>query len=136
MASGWYYTGDVAGRDEDGNITYIGRTDDIFKASDYKVSRFEVESLLLEHPAVAEAAVVRRQTRCGSPCARRTSHWIPRHEPDAETARSILVHEREHLAPYLRGAAAGVLRAPQDRLRQAPVLDIESRNVPVLAASA
>ena len=58
MAGGCYHTGDVASRDEDGYITYIGRTDDVFKASDYKISPFELESVLIEHPAVAEAAVV------------------------------------------------------------------------------
>ena len=58
MAGGYYHTGDVASRDEDGYITYIGRTDDVFKASDYKISPFELESVLIEHPAVAEAAVV------------------------------------------------------------------------------
>ncbi len=58
MAGGYYHTGDVASRDADGYITYIGRTDDVFKASDYKISPFELESVLIEHPAVAEAAVV------------------------------------------------------------------------------
>ena len=58
MAGGYYHTGDVASMDESGYITYIGRTDDVFKASDYKISPFELESVLIEHPAVAEAAVV------------------------------------------------------------------------------
>ena len=58
MAGGWYHTGDVASMDADGYITYVGRTDDVFKASDYKISPFELESVLIEHPAVAEAAVV------------------------------------------------------------------------------
>ena len=58
MADGYYHTGDVAQRDADGYITYIGRTDDVFKSSDYKVSPFELESVLIEHPAVIEAAVV------------------------------------------------------------------------------
>ena len=45
-------------RDDDGYITYVGRTDDVFKASDYRISPFELESVLIEHEAVAEAAVV------------------------------------------------------------------------------
>jgi acetyl-CoA synthetase len=53
-----YHTGDVAVRDADGYILFVGRTDDVFKASDYRVSPFELESVLIEHPAVAEAAVV------------------------------------------------------------------------------
>ena len=102
MADGYYHTGDVAQRDADGYITYIGRTDDVFKASDYKVSPFELESVLIEHPAVAEAAVV--------PAPDPTRLAVPKayialaqgYEPTAETARSILGYAREHLAPYLR----------------------------------
>ena len=58
MRDGYYHTGDVAARDADGYITYVGRADDVFKASDYRISPFELESVLIEHPAVAEAAVV------------------------------------------------------------------------------
>ena len=58
FAGGRYHTGDVAQRDADGYITYVGRADDVFKASDYRISPFELESVLIEHPAVAEAAVV------------------------------------------------------------------------------
>ena len=53
-----YRTGDIASRDADGTITFVGRADDVFKASDYRISPFELESVLVEHPAVAEAAVV------------------------------------------------------------------------------
>ncbi|HET8616743.1 MAG TPA: AMP-binding protein [Actinomycetales bacterium] len=102
MRSGAYHTGDVASRDEDGYITYVGRADDVFKASDYRISPFELESVLIEHPAVAEAAVV------PSPDPLRLS--VPKayvalaagHEPTLETAESILRYAREHLAPYKR----------------------------------
>ena len=53
-----YRTGDVAMVDADGYLTYVGRADDVFKSSDYRISPFELESVLIEHPAVAEAAVV------------------------------------------------------------------------------
>jgi acetyl-CoA synthetase len=55
---GFYRTGDVARRDGDGYITYVGRKDDVFKSSDYRISPFELESALVEHPDIAEAAVV------------------------------------------------------------------------------
>ena len=58
MRDGFYHTGDVGTRDADGYITYVGRADDVFKASDYRISPFELESVLIEHEAVAEAAVV------------------------------------------------------------------------------
>jgi acetyl-CoA synthetase len=102
MAGGYYHTGDVAIRDGDGYITYVGRTDDVFKASDYRISPFELESVLIEHEAVAEAAVV------PSPDALRLA--VPKayvslaagHEPTRETALAILAHARAHLAPYKR----------------------------------
>lgn len=101
-AGGFYHTGDVASRDANGYITYIGRTDDVFKASDYKVSPFELESVLMEHPAVAEAAVVPApdSTRLAVPKAYvvLASGW----EPSGDTAFEILKYAREHLAPYLR----------------------------------
>ena len=58
FVGGWYLTGDMAVRDADGYFSFVGRNDDIFKCSDYRISPFEVESVLLEHPAVIEAAVV------------------------------------------------------------------------------
>jgi acetyl-CoA synthetase len=102
MANGYYHTGDVASRDSDGYIFYIGRTDDVFKASDYKISPFELESVLIEHPAVAEAAVV--------PAADELRLAVPKayialaagYEPSRETAGEILRYAREHLAPYQR----------------------------------
>lgn len=102
MDGGYYHTGDVATRDSDGYITYIGRTDDVFKSSDYKVSPFELESVLIEHPAVVEAAVVPQpdDTRLTVPKAyvALAAGW----EPNRETARAILEYARDHLAPYLR----------------------------------
>ncbi|PJK23138.1 AMP-binding protein [Mycolicibacterium goodii] len=102
MAGGFYHTGDVASRDADGYITYIGRTDDVFKSSDYKVSPFELESVLIEHPAVVEAAVVPQpdDTRLTVPKAyvALAEGW----EPNADTAKAVMEYARDHLAPYLK----------------------------------
>ncbi len=56
--NGWYYTGDTATRDGDGYIWFVGRSDDIISSSGYRISPFEVESALVEHPGVMESAVV------------------------------------------------------------------------------
>lgn len=99
---GYYHTGDVAAIDADGQITYVGRTDDVFKSSDFKVSPFEVESVLIEHPAVAEAAVVPAPdpVRLSVPKAYLT--LAPGYEPTRETARAVFAHARQSLAPWQR----------------------------------
>ncbi len=102
MAGGFYHTGDVAERDSNGMITYVGRTDDVFKASDYKISPFELESVLIEHPAVAEAAVVPAPDEVRLAIPKAYIALAPGHEPTRETARAILAHAREHLAPWQR----------------------------------
>jgi acetyl-CoA synthetase len=102
MGDGYYHTGDVATRDAEGYLTYVGRMDDVFKSSDYRISPFELESVLIEHPAVAEAAVV------PSPDPLRLS--VPKAfivlttgaVPDAATAAAIFDHVRERVSPYKR----------------------------------
>lgn len=102
MGKGYYRTGDVARRDKDGYYWYIGRADDVFKSSDYRVSPFELESILLESELVAEAAVVPSPDplKLNVPKA----YVVPARgrEPDAETARSIFEFCREHMAPFQR----------------------------------
>ncbi|MGY1636126.1 AMP-binding protein [Geodermatophilus sp. SYSU D00742] len=102
MAGGYYHTGDVARRDPEGHITYIGRTDDVFKSSDYKISPFELESVLIEHPAVAEAAVVPAPDPVRLAVPKAFVVLAEGWSPDEETARSILAHARERLAPFQR----------------------------------
>ena len=101
-AGGFYHTGDVAFRDDDGYITYVGRTDDVFKSSDYRISPFELESVLVEHPAVAEAAVVPSPDPVRLSVPKAYLVLVPGYEPDAATARSVLAFARERLAPYKR----------------------------------
>jgi acetyl-CoA synthetase len=102
MRDGYYHTGDVAARDADGYITYVGRTDDVFKSSDYRISPFELESVLIEHEAVAEAAVVPAPDpiRLAVPKAYvvLAAGW----EPNAATAETILRFCRERMPAYSR----------------------------------
>jgi acetyl-CoA synthetase len=102
MRGGYYHTGDVATQDADGYITFVGRTDDVFKASDYRISPFELESVLIEHPAVAEAAVVPAPDPVRLAVPKAYVALVPGHEPDRDTALSILQYARDHLAPYQR----------------------------------
>ena len=102
MRDGYYRTGDTAQIDADGYITFVGRADDVFKASDYRISPFELESALIEHPAVMEVAVVPSPDplRLAVPKA----FLILAHDATGsdELARHILAFARENLAPYKR----------------------------------
>jgi acetyl-CoA synthetase len=98
----YYRTGDVAVRDAEGTITFVGRTDDIFKSSDYKVSPFEVESVLIEHPAVAEAAVVPAPDETRLNVVKAYVALAPGWQPDAATALAVLQHARAQLPPFQR----------------------------------
>ena len=97
-----YRTGDVAAVDDDGYLTYIGRADDVFKSSDYRISPFELESVLIEHPAVAEAAVVPSPDPLRLAVPKAFLALAPGHAPDRATALSILRHCRASLAPFKR----------------------------------
>jgi acetyl-CoA synthetase len=102
MRGGYYHTGDVATRDDEGYLTYVGRTDDVFKASDYRISPFELESVLIEHEAVAEAAVVPSPDplRLAVPKAYVTLTAGTAASPG--TAFAIFAYARQRLAPYQR----------------------------------
>jgi acetyl-CoA synthetase len=102
MRQGHYHTGDMAMRDADGCFTYVGRNDDVFKCSDYRISPFELESLLIEHECVMEAAVV------PSPDPQRLA--VPKafvvlrqgFAPTRETALSVLRFVRSRSSPFKR----------------------------------
>ncbi|EME97817.1 AMP-binding protein [Streptomyces mobaraensis NBRC 13819 = DSM 40847] len=102
MAGGYYRTGDIGSRDEDGYITYIGRADDVFKSSDYKISPFELESALLEHEAVAEAAVVPAPDPLRLSVPKAYVVLAEGWEPGPDTAKALFAHSRAVLAPYKR----------------------------------
>ncbi len=102
MAGDVYRSGDVASIDDDGYLTYIGRADDVFKSSDYRISPFELESVLIEHPAVAEAAVVPSPDPMRLAVPKAFLALAPGHTPDRATALSIFKHCRTALAPFKR----------------------------------
>jgi acetyl-CoA synthetase len=102
FGGGRYHTGDVASRDADGYVTYIGRADDVFKSSDYRISPFELESVLIEHPAVAEAAVVPAPDELRLSVPKAFVVLAAGHEPSKELAGQIFAFCRDHLAPYKR----------------------------------
>ena len=92
----------MASRDADGYITYVGRADDVFKASDYRISPFELESVLIEHPAVAEAAVVPAPDEVRLAVPKAYVVLVAGTQPSRELAGDILAFCRENLAPYKR----------------------------------
>jgi acetyl-CoA synthetase len=101
-AGGFYRTGDEAMRDAHGVFTYVGRGDDVFKSSDYRLSPFELESVLIEHPAVAEAAVVPSPDPVRTSVPKAFVVLAPGHEPTLEVAQAILEYVNARLAPYKR----------------------------------
>jgi acetyl-CoA synthetase len=102
MRGGYYHTGDVATQDDDGYITYVGRTDDVFKASDYRISPFELESVLIEHVAVAEAAVVPSPDPLRLAVPKAYVLLAAGAAPGPELARDIMAFVRERVPGYKR----------------------------------
>ena len=98
--NGWYLTGDRAVKDEDGYLWFVSRSDDVIISASYRIGPFEVESVLVEHPAVMESAVV------GKPDPDRTSIvkafvvLAPGHEGTPELARELQEHVKRATAPY------------------------------------
>jgi acetyl-CoA synthetase len=99
---GYYRTGDIASRDADGYLTYVGRADDVFKSSDYRISPFELESALIEHPAVAEAAVVPSADPIRGVVSKAFLSLRPGEAPSRALALDVLRFVRGRLAPYKR----------------------------------
>lgn len=102
MADGYYRTGDIGSFDADGYLTYVGRSDDVFKSSDYKVSPFELESALLEHEAVVEAAIVPAPDALRLAVPKAYVVLAKGWSPGEETAEAIFEYTRSVLAPYKR----------------------------------
>ncbi|HIW45512.1 MAG TPA: AMP-binding protein [Candidatus Yaniella excrementigallinarum] len=97
-----YLTGDLMSRDAKGIYTYVGRADDLFKASDYKLSPFELENGLMGYPAISEVAVVPSPDPIRTAVPKAYVVLAPGYLPTAETAHDIFSHARTTLQPYAR----------------------------------
>lgn len=97
---GFYHTGDIASRDAAGYLTYIGRADDVFKASDYKISPFELESALMLHDAVTECAVVPSPDPVRGAVPKAYIVLSAAGSSDRDIAASVFAHCKEHLNGY------------------------------------
>jgi len=102
FTGGYYRTGDVAHRDADGYFTYVGRADDVFKSSDYRLSPFELESALLEHACIAEAAVVPSADPIRWHVPKAFITLKPGIQPSRDVACEIFRFVRGRFAPYKR----------------------------------
>lgn len=98
----FYQTGDVVFLDDDGYLTFVGRSDDVFKSSDYRISPFELESVLLEHDLVAEAAVVPTPDPIRLALPKAYVSVVPGTAMTRETALSIFKYVHSRLAPFKR----------------------------------
>jgi acetyl-CoA synthetase len=102
MRGGHYHTGDTASIDGDGYYFYVGRNDDVFKSSDYRISPFELESVLIEYPDVLEAAIVPSPDPLRLSVPKAYIALRPGVEPTRELAGLIFAFARERLSAYKR----------------------------------
>ena len=93
----WYLTGDLARRDADGYFWFVGRADDVIKSAGHLIGPFEVESALLEHPAVAEAGVIGKPDPVALEVVKAFVSLKPGHEPSEELARELIGFARKRL---------------------------------------
>jgi acetyl-CoA synthetase len=129
FAGAYYRTGDVAQRDADGYFTYVGRADDVFKSSDYRLSPFELESVLIEHECVAEAAVVPSADPIRWHVPKAFIALRPGFEPSFDVARGIFKFIRGRLAPYKRVRRIEFCELPKTisgKIRRVQLRGIES----------
>ena len=122
-----YRTGDVAVVDDEGYLTYVGRADDVFKSSDYRISPFELESALIEHPAVAEAAIVPSPDPIRLAVPKAFLVLAPGHAPDRDTALSIFSPLPHGARAVQARAAARVRQSAEDDFGKDPADRIAAR---------
>jgi acetyl-CoA synthetase len=116
FAGGWYLTGDLARRDEDGYFWFVGRADDVIKSSGHLIGPFEVESVLLEHPGVAEAGVIGKPDPIAGEIVKAFVTLKPGFEGSHELERELLAHARVRLgAAVAPKEIAFVASVPKNR---------------------
>ena len=99
FADDWYLTGDLAMRDADGYFWFVGRADDLIKSAGHLIGPFEVESALMEHPAVAEAGVIGKPDPVAGEIVKAFISLKPGYVPGEPLARELLGHARKRLGP-------------------------------------
>ncbi len=97
--AGWYLSGDLARCDEDGYFWFVGRADDVIKSAGHLIGPFEVESVLMEHPAVAEAGVIGKPDPTVMEIVKAFVALRTGHEPDEAMRRELIAHTRRRLGP-------------------------------------
>jgi acetyl-CoA synthetase len=130
IRDGYYRTGDVARVDSMGYITYVGRTDDVFKCSDYRISPFELESVLIEHPAIVEAAVVPSPDPVRLSLPKAFVVLAEGYEPTVELARDIFTFCGAKLSPFKRIRRLEFASLPKTisgKIRRSELRAMESR---------
>lgn len=100
MHDGLYHTGDTAWRDEDGYYWFVGRTDDIIKSSGYRIGPFEIESVLMEHPAVLECAITGAPDPVRGQVVKATIVLAKGYTPSEELKKDIQQYVKRLTAPY------------------------------------
>ncbi len=100
LRDGWHHTGDVAWKDEDGYFWYLGRNDDIIKSSGYRISPFEIESVLVEHPAVLEVAVTGVPDPIRGQVVKATIILREAYQPTDELKKELQKFAKSRTAPY------------------------------------
>jgi acetyl-CoA synthetase len=97
--SGWYLSGDLARRDADGYYWFVGRADDVIKSAGHLIGPFEVESVLMEHPAIAEAGVIGKPDPTVMEIVKAFVSLHTGFEPNEALRREIMAHARRRLGP-------------------------------------
>ncbi len=132
MQNALYHTGDQAAIDEQGYFFFVGRADDVFKSSDYRISPFQLESVLMEHPLVAEVAIVPSPDPLRTNVPKAFVAVVADARPSEEIAREILLFAKEKLAPYERVRKLEFHELPKTisgKIRRAQLRKMEAQRV-------